>query len=98
MQKGRRGGKDGENQSSQAQGKAARETDFSQRPDQDPRLKDLTPEERAAWGRINDRDVAQSLRALWDKIPRSYRVIVSQYFREITDPEPEKAAGPAEKR
>jgi hypothetical protein len=39
---------------------------------------------------------------VWDKIPRSYRTMVTQYFRELSDPEPDKAAleaqGGAEKK
>ena len=53
----------------------------------DAKLRDATADERQAWGRINDRNVARSLRELWDKIPPSYRLMVTQYFRDITEPE-----------
>jgi hypothetical protein len=54
----------------------------------DSKLRDATPEELAAWGKINDRDVARSLRELWDKIPLAYRAMVTQYFADITAGEP----------
>jgi hypothetical protein len=53
-------------------------------------LRDATASEKDAWGRINDRDVARSLRELWDKIPGSYRMTVIQYFKDISDPESPK--------
>ena len=54
----------------------------------DSKLRDATAEELAAWGKINDREVARSLRELWDKIPLAYRAMVSQYFADITEGEP----------
>jgi len=53
----------------------------------DSKLRDATPEELAAWGKINDREVARSLRELWDKIPLAYRAMVTQYFADITEGE-----------
>jgi hypothetical protein len=44
--------------------------------------------DQEAWGRINDRAVARSLRELWNKIPVSYRSRVAQYFKDITELEP----------
>ena len=44
----------------------------------------------SAGGDGNDRDVARSLRELWDKIPGSYRMTVIQYFKDISDPESPK--------
>ena len=44
-----------------------------------------TAAEKEAWGRINDRDVARSLRKLWGKIPPSYRRLVASYYKDITD-------------
>ena len=38
-----------------------------------------------AWGKINDRDVAKSLREAWAKIPPQYRDKVIWYFEDITD-------------
>ena len=55
-------------------------------------LRDASPEERAAWGRINDREVARSLRELWGKIPRSYRLMVTQYYRDLSEIETPPAA------
>jgi hypothetical protein len=60
----------------------------------DTKLRDATADERQAWGRINDRDVARSLKELWDKIPPSYRLMVTQYFRDITEPEKGNEKGP----
>lgn len=54
-------------------------------------LKDATAEEKEAWGRINDREVARSLREVWDKIPSSYRLQVIQYFRDLSDVEASEA-------
>ena len=48
-------------------------------------LRDASTAEREAWGRINDRQVARSLRELWDKIPRSYRLMVTQYYRDLSE-------------
>jgi hypothetical protein len=59
------------------------------------KLRDLTPDELEAWGRINDREVSRSLRELWDKVPASYRLMVIQYYRDITEPEAEAGPGDA---
>ena len=48
------------------------------------KLREASPEERDAWGRINDREVARSLRELWDKIPPSYRLSVTRYFADVS--------------
>ncbi len=47
-------------------------------------------DDNEAWGKINNREVARSLRELWGKIPIPYRGMVSQYFKDITDLAPEK--------
>ena len=80
-------GDEGDPNSNEAGGKGAKKTKLDQTEAADLNLRDATPEEREAWGRINDRDVARSLRELWDKIPQSYRLMVTQYFRELSDPE-----------
>lgn len=99
-QKGQKNGpgeQDGETSSSVASGEAASKSRLKDGESADVELRDLTPEEKEAWGRINDRKVARSLSAIWDKVPRSYRLIVTQYFKDITDPETEAAATPAER-
>ena len=55
-------------------------------------LRDVDPGAIEAWGGINDRDVARSLRELWGKVPVSYRNLVTQYFRDISDLVTEKEA------
>ena len=57
-------------------------------------MRAATKEEREAWGRINDREVARSLRDMWDKIPPSYRLVVTQYFVDLTNDESESASDP----
>ena len=52
-------------------------------------LKDVGEKDREAWGKANLRDVATSLKGVWDKIPVTYRQLVTQYFRDISDLEPE---------
>lgn len=76
---------------SQAKGKGAKETRLDQDPSGETALREATAEEREAWGRINDRDVAKSLKEAWDKIPQTYRLMVTQYFRDLSDPEPVKS-------
>ena len=71
--------------------KAASKTRLNQEDSGEDKLRDASPDEAEVWGRINDREVARSLRELWDKIPRSYRLMVSQYFKDLSDPEPAKA-------
>ena len=48
-------------------------------------LRDPSEQDREAWGKINVRDVASSLKGVWDKIPVTYRQLVTQYFRDISD-------------
>jgi hypothetical protein len=50
-------------------------------------LRDATPDEKDAWGKINDRDVSRSLKELWDKIPPRYRMAVIEYFRDVGEEE-----------
>jgi hypothetical protein len=80
-----------------AEGSGADRTRLREGDAADSNLRDATPEELAAWGKINDREVARSLRELWDKIPLAYRAMVTQYFADITAGEPaegeEKAEG-----
>ena len=52
-------------------------------------LKDVGDKDREKWGSTNLRDVATSLKGVWDKIPVTYRQLVTQYFRDISDLEPE---------
>lgn len=82
-------------QGSQANGGPAQDTRMEEDQAVEPQIRDATEAEKEAWGRINDRDVARSLRRLWGKIPPSYRRLVAEYFKDITDlvdPE-EKPAG-----
>jgi hypothetical protein len=85
--KGGKNGKDGEAKSGVASGSAAERSKLEEGEAAEAHLRDLSPEEKDAWGRINDRKVARSLREIWDKVPPSYRLMVTQYFREITEPE-----------
>jgi hypothetical protein len=83
---------EGDPSKNDASEKAAKKTKLDQEEDAAMKLRDATPEELEAWGRINDREVARSLKELWDKIPPSYRLMVTQYFKELSDPEAEKTA------
>ena len=76
----------------------AADTKFPQGEAAEAHLRDASAAERDAWGRINDRDVARSLRELWDKIPPAYRLMVTQYFRDITEPDAGGAAGDEAKK
>ena len=53
-------------------------------------MNDVGAKDREAWGKTNLRDVSTSLKGVWDKIPVTYRQLVTQYFRDISDLEPEK--------
>ncbi len=53
-------------------------------------LNDLGAKDRETWGKTNLRDVSTSLKGVWDKIPVTYRQLVTQYFRDISDLEPEE--------
>jgi len=87
---GREEGDQGKAKSNKAKGKGAEQTRLDQDEPADTALRDATQEEKDAWGRINDRDVAKSLKEAWDKIPQAYRLMVTQYFRDLSDPEPAK--------
>lgn len=80
--KGKKGGKD----PSDGEG-SANESDEVATAQGQASLRDATPDEKDAWGKINDRDVSRSLRELWDKIPPSYRMAVIEYFKDITEEE-----------
>jgi hypothetical protein len=85
--KGKKGGKnpaDGEGSANESDEVATAQGQAS--------LRDATPDEKDAWGKINDRDVSRSLRELWDKIPPSYRMAVIEYFKDITEEETDEAA------
>ncbi len=56
-----------------------------------PDLRDPNYDSDELWGKINDREVARSLREVWGKIPVSYRRIVAQYYLDITELTPEDA-------
>ena len=86
-QKQKKSGKKGDPEGNKPDDSAAEDSKLPGGETDKTHLRDASPEERDAWGRINDRDVARSLRELWDKIPASYRLMVTQYFRDITEPE-----------
>lgn len=67
---------------------AAQDTKLAKGEAPELNLKDPKGKDAEAWGQINDREVARSLRELWGKIPVSYRSLVIQYFKDITDLEP----------
>jgi hypothetical protein len=91
---GQRGGGGGGNAAGAKSDGPAKDSKLNKGEGYDIALKDATPEEKEAWGRINNREVARSLRELWDKIPSAYRLQVIQYFRDLSDveaPEPDTA-------
>ena len=85
-QRQKRGGKEGDPEGNKPDDSAAKDSKLPGGETAKEHLRDATAAERDAWGRINDRNVARSLRELWDKIPASYRLMVTQYFRDITEP------------
>lgn len=85
-QKQKKTGKQGDPKGNKPDDSAAKDSKLPEGETAKAHLRDASPEERDAWGRINDRQVARSLRELWDKIPSSYRLMVTQYFRDITEP------------
>jgi hypothetical protein len=82
-------GEQGRPESARPNGDPAEESRFPQGEAAQANLRDPSASEKEAWGAINDREVARSLRELWGKIPASYRALVADYFRDITDLTPE---------
>lgn len=77
----------GKPKSNDPRGEGAEDSELDQQEPADVALRDATPEEKEAWGKINDREVARTLKEVWDKIPQSYRLMVTQYFKELSDPQ-----------
>lgn len=88
-----KGKKKGQTKQNKGDPNGAKETKLDQDEAADMALRDATPEEKDAWGKINDRETARSLKELWDKIPQSYRLMVTQYFKDLSDPDSAKTAG-----
>jgi hypothetical protein len=70
-------------------GNAARDTKLRSGDPGAAHLREGDGSKKDAWGMINDREVARSVRELWGKIPPGYRSVVARYFKDITDLEPE---------
>lgn len=60
-------------------------------------LREVAPGGPEAWGEVHHREVARSLREIWNKIPIPYQSLVVQYFQDINDLAPEERKKPEKK-
>jgi tetratricopeptide (TPR) repeat protein len=86
---GRRRNGEGDPREPRPGDQAAEETKFPAGKPEEPTARDPGQKSEEFWGRINDREVARSLRELWHKIPPAYRDVVARYYLDISDLAPE---------